>query len=175
MAEIITCTECQRKLQVPESFIGQKVQCPECGHQFVAQVHPQAVQSQPPVPVPIESTAKNDSPRRRRYEDDDDDDYDDDFERMRPIRHAGVPHRGGAIFALGIVAWVVLITMPICAPIAWLMGNSDMARIRAGEMDPSGEGLVQAGRILGIIGTIVSLVVFVPFCLLCGLGILSGR
>src|SRR5438094_302137 len=32
MAEIITCTECQRKLQVPESFLGQKVQCPECGH-----------------------------------------------------------------------------------------------------------------------------------------------
>ena len=31
MPEIITCPSCQRKLQAPESILGQDVQCPSCG------------------------------------------------------------------------------------------------------------------------------------------------
>ncbi len=172
MAEIITCSECQRKLQVPESYLGQKVQCPECGHQFLARSPSDAVQPTPrpsSVPPP-DDTRDDDPPRRRRFEPDDDE-YDD----IGRIRQSGVPHRGGMILALGIIAWVLFpLTTPICGPIAWSMGNSDLANMRAGQMDRSGEGMVQAGRILGMVGTIAVLVIFVPFCLLCGLGMVAG-
>tara|TARA_B100000315_G_C14052256_1_gene352406 strand:+ start:150 stop:314 length:165 start_codon:yes stop_codon:yes gene_type:complete len=35
------------------------------------------------------------------------------------------------------------------------MGNNDMQQIEAGMMDPSGKGITNAGKICGIIGTIV--------------------
>jgi hypothetical protein len=65
------------------------------------------------------------------------------------------PHRGGAILVLGILG---VVFCQICSIIAWVMGNTDMAKIRAGRMDPSGEGLTQAGRILGIVGTVLLLI-----------------
>ena len=34
-------------------------------------------------------------------------------------------------------------------------GNNDLREIRAGKMDRAGEGITQAGRICGIIGTIL--------------------
>lgn len=61
------------------------------------------------------------------------------------------PHRGGAILALGIIGLVVC---QICSIIAWVMGNTDLAKMRAGRMDRAGEGSTQAGKILGIIGCI---------------------
>jgi len=38
------------------------------------------------------------------------------------------------------------------------MGNTDLRQIRAGTMDPAGEGLTTAGRILGIIATCLAIV-----------------
>lgn len=58
------------------------------------------------------------------------------------------PHRGGAVLALGILGIVVCV---ICGIVAWVMGNEDLKQIDGGRMDPSGRGLVQAGRILGIV------------------------
>ena len=72
MAEIITCPACERKLQVPESFYGQTVQCPQCGQQFVADPHAQSVQSTPPAvsatasKAPANELDHEDPPRRRR-------------------------------------------------------------------------------------------------------------
>jgi DNA-directed RNA polymerase subunit RPC12/RpoP len=164
MAEVITCSECQRKLQVPESFLGQKVQCPECRHQFVAQTNPNAVQTPPPPPKPEESKGEERPRGRRKYEEDDE--FEDDYCDRRPHRNSGIPHRGGIILAMGLLAWIMApCSTLICGPIAWLMGNSDLARIRAGEMDASGEGMVQAGRILGMVGTLLSLVGAALFCL----------
>ena len=34
---------------------------------------------------------------------------------------------------------------------AWVMGSHDLAEMRAGRMDRSGEGLTQAGQVLGMI------------------------
>jgi hypothetical protein len=65
------------------------------------------------------------------------------------------PHRGALILVLGILSLVV------CAPLgffAWVMGNTDLREIRAGRMDPTGEGLVSAGRIIGIIGAVLFIV-----------------
>ena len=62
------------------------------------------------------------------------------------------PHRGGAILALGIIGLVVC---QICSIIAWVMANTDLPKMRDGRMDPEGEGLTSAGKILGIIGVVM--------------------
>jgi hypothetical protein len=177
MAEIITCPACARKLQVPESFYGQTVQCPECAHQFVADPHASSVQTAPSPIAPASppsSPQEDDRPRRRKP--DHDDDFDDDFDDMRPLRRSGVPHRGGTILALGIISLVIFpYATVVCGPLAWIMGNTDLAEIRAGRMDSSGEGMVQAGRVLGMISTILILGAILFLCLFVGLIVMTGR
>jgi hypothetical protein len=67
------------------------------------------------------------------------------------------PHRGGLILTLGILSFViagVLTGIP-----AWVMGSGDLKKMNAGTMDPEGRGLTQAGRILGMICTILTAIV----------------
>jgi len=152
------------------------VQCPECAHQFVADPHASSVQTAPSPTAPVSPTSspqEDDRPRRRKP--DSDDDFDDDFDDMRPLRRSGVPHRGGTILALGIISIVFLPCAVICGPAAWIMGNSDLAEIRAGRMDLSGEGMVQAGRVLGMVATVLVVLWIMGFCGAIGLGVLAGR
>ncbi len=72
------------------------------------------------------------------------------------------PHRGGAVLALGICGLVVC---GICGVIAWGMGTTDLAEMKAGRMDPSGYSTTNAGRICGIIST-VFLVIGVIFVII---------
>ncbi len=65
------------------------------------------------------------------------------------------PHRGAMILTFGILS------IACCPPFgiaAWIMGNTDLAQIEAGMMDPSGKGTTNAGRICGIIGTILAII-----------------
>jgi len=62
------------------------------------------------------------------------------------------PHRGTLVLVMGILSLVVC---GVFGPIALSMGRNDLAEIDAGLMDPSGRGTVNAGRICGIIGTII--------------------
>ena len=67
------------------------------------------------------------------------------------------PHRGAVILVLGILGLI------ICAPLsiaAWVMGSGDMKEIDAGRMDPAGRGTTEAGKICGIIGTILMVISF---------------
>jgi hypothetical protein len=41
---------------------------------------------------------------------------------------------------------------------AWIMGNKDLQKIDAGLMDPTGRGLTNAGKICGIVGTIIGII-----------------
>ena len=86
---------------------------------------------------------------------------------QQPLR----PHRGGIILALGILG---LVCCFICGIIAWVMGNNDLKEMAAGRMDPSGQGMTQAGKICGMISVILQIVGFVLWFLLMGLGIVSG-
>ncbi|HXR47238.1 MAG TPA: hypothetical protein VN784_07325 [Candidatus Limnocylindrales bacterium] len=77
------------------------------------------------------------------------------------------PHRGTLILVLGILGLVV------CAPLAiaaWVMGAGDLKQIDAGTMDPSGRGTTQAGKICGIIGTILLIIGVI----ICGIIFLIG-
>ena len=86
------------------------------------------------------------------------------------------PHRGTLILVLGILGLV------LCGPLgiaAWVMGNGDLKEIDAGAMDPSGRSLTNAGRICGMIATILLALGVVAFIAFFALGILgaaaSGR
>ena len=71
-------------------------------------------------------------------------------------------HRGGTVLALGILGLVLCV---ICGIIAWSMGNTDLKEMVAGRMDPSGEGLTKAGKICGMISTIVNMVMLLVWLL----------
>ncbi|MDE0889932.1 MAG: hypothetical protein OSA40_10785 [Phycisphaerales bacterium] len=62
------------------------------------------------------------------------------------------PDRSTLLLVLGILSIIV------CAPIgiaAFSMGRSDLREIDAGEREPQGRGLTQAGMICGIVGMVI--------------------
>jgi len=80
------------------------------------------------------------------------------------------PHRGGLILALGIVS---LVACQLLGVAPWVMARADAQAMDEGRMDPSGRGLTDAGRILGIISLVLaglSIIVAIGM-LVFGLGI----
>ena len=72
------------------------------------------------------------------------------YPRGPEMGHYQKPSNGTTILILGIAG---LVCCGILGPVAWIMGNQSLSEIRAGVMDPKDEGLVTAGRILGMITT----------------------
>src|SRR5262249_48220724 len=68
-----------------------------------------------------------------------------------------VPPRGGLVSPLGLLSF--LFPFPL-GPIAWVLGNIDLAEIEAGRMDPAGVTATRSGRLCGKISSIVLLVLF---------------
>jgi hypothetical protein len=78
------------------------------------------------------------------------------------------PHRGTLVLVFGILGLLM------CAPLgiaAWVMGNSDLRQMKAGLMDPTGEGTTNAGRICGMIATILLILGVVVFVAIFALGV----
>jgi hypothetical protein len=158
MQEIINCPGCRRKLQIPDTLVGHDVQCPTCSATFQATLDPTPA---PPRPEPDpadyrEEPFERPSSRRRRRRYDEDNDFDED--RVRRRRRDVEPHRGSLVLVLGILSIVLPFVGIVLGPIAWILGSQDLSEIHAGRMDPEGEGSTSAGRICGIIGTILHIV-----------------
>jgi len=66
-----------------------------------------------------------------------------------------VPHHGVMILVFGILSWLVCLIFGL---VAWIMANSDLRAMQEGRMDPSGEGLTKAGKIVGMISVILTVV-----------------
>jgi len=81
------------------------------------------------------------------------------------------PHRGTLILVLGILGLVVCSPLAI---VAWVMGSGDLKEIDAGTMDPSGRSSTSAGKICGIIGTILMIVGLVVGVLIFMLGMVGA-
>ena len=69
------------------------------------------------------------------------------------------PHRGTMILIFGIVG-IVLTCFPLGIA-AWVMGNSDLKAMGRGEMDKSGQGTTQAGKVCGIISVALAALGFI--------------
>lgn len=67
-----------------------------------------------------------------------------------------------------------LITCQLLGPFAWYLGNQELRAIRAGRSPAAGEGLALAGKILGIIATIILVIIPVFLFFFGGLAILTG-
>ena len=93
----------------------------------------------------------------------------------------GVPSPYGApqsnsnatlILILGILSIVFGGCGIILGPIAWVLGNNALA---SGTVDPSQAGQVTAGRICGIIGTLLSLLIIIVYVALFALGMAGAH
>lgn len=81
------------------------------------------------------------------------------------------PHRATTILVLGVLSLV------LCAPLgiaAWLMGRGDLKAMDAGEMDPSGRSNTNAGRICGLIATVLLGLGLIGFLIAMALGVLGA-
>jgi hypothetical protein len=169
MPEVVTCITCRNRMQVPDDLLGQDVQCPTCGVVFPVPAAASGSSSGaglPPAPSPSPSRAL----ARTRRGDWDGDDFDDrdDHRRRRRRRQNWQPHRGPMIMMFGILGLLFIVFGPLIVfgPIAWIMGNSDLQAIRRGDMDPEGESATNAGRVCGMIATILGGVMLVLAILL---------
>jgi hypothetical protein len=66
------------------------------------------------------------------------------------------PHRGTLILVFGILG---LVTCQVFGIVAWVMGNNDLREMDAGIMDPAGRQNTSAGRICGIISTVLMVLI----------------
>ena len=74
---------------------------------------------------------------------------------------------GVLVLILGILSWV---GFPCIAGIpAWIVGNQSLKAIKRGEADPNELTMVQIGRILGIISTILAALAIVFWVVVMGL------
>jgi len=75
------------------------------------------------------------------------------------------PHRGGLLVFLGLLGFAFIGICPPFSPIlgliTWVMASRDLAEMRAGLMDKSGEQLTQAGWVLGLVLSLLWLIFLV--------------
>lgn len=63
-----------------------------------------------------------------------------------------LPSSANQVLVMGILG---ISLCQILGPVAWSMANQELRRIDAGEADPTRRGTVQAGRVLGIVSTVL--------------------
>jgi hypothetical protein len=129
----------------------EKIRCPRCGERIYADAD------------------------RCRYCGENLDDSEEDYrpwEHGRGVRRDCEPHRSSTILVLGIISILCSALVPCCGAIGlvsfiiglsvgipgWVMGSRDLAKMRAGEMDPRGERATRNGRTCAIIGVVLNIV-----------------
>lgn len=73
-----------------------------------------------------------------------------------------------------IVGIIGVVCCGLAAPFAWYLGNKELQLIAAGQSSTAGQGLAQAGKILGIIGSVLLILTVVWIFFAGGMAILSG-
>jgi hypothetical protein len=190
MPETIRCVHCDVPLRLPEQFIGQEVRCPSCQKSFTARL-PEAAPPPPAQPdeeedLPLVRGPRDDdyAPRRRPREEEEDEDYP---RRRRPRygAHYAYGDRSGLVLTLGILSLVFSFLGCACGVLelasiglglaAAIMGRSDLAQMKNGDRDPSGQGMTNAGMICGIVGCLLGLLVLLVSCLWIGFNIANHQ
>jgi hypothetical protein len=119
------CSSCGTQIDNHAQF------CPNCGTKFVQLPAAPASEAAPPPPAvaPVPVTAQIPSP--------------------------SIPEKASSQAVTALVLGILgLICCGIMAPIAWILGSSELKKINARISSAEGKGYATAGKILGIIGTI---------------------
>ena len=163
----VNCPACARPLRVPDTLIGQRVKCPGCRDQFVAEPSistpappPEEFRAAGARPAPDEGSRR--APRRPRLDEDDDDDdfdrerrrdvefHDDDDYRERQREHSVERARGKvAVPAITLIVMAFLnigfMALSICGNIMNLNNNARPQNpFGGGPADPMA-GIIYAG------------------------------
>jgi hypothetical protein len=77
------------------------------------------------------------------------------------------PHRGTMMLIFGILGILCCLIFGI---LAWVMGSTDLKEMAEGRMDPAGEGMTKAGKILGMISCALAVLGVVIWIALFALG-----
>lgn len=56
-------------------------------------------------------------------------------------------------------------------PVGWWLGSNELGGIKTGRRDPTNKGLAQAGRIIGMIGTVLMILGLVFIVVLIAIGV----
>lgn len=75
------------------------------------------------------------------------------------------------VLVLGILG---LVLCQFLGPFAWVMGNKELAGIDAGRRPPENRGTAQAGKILGIIATVMVILGIGFFVVLAVIGLIAA-
>jgi hypothetical protein len=92
-----------------------------------------------------------------------------DLQTAMPVK----AHRGLMLFIFGLAS---LVPSPLFlfGIAAWIMGSGDLKLMAEGKMDPAGEHLTKAGRVLGILGILVNLLWISKMIFIDGVGRVVG-
>jgi hypothetical protein len=76
------------------------------------------------------------------------------FDEADSFRRDIEPHRGVLILTFGILSIALNCLGGPLGVAAVLMAQTDLRKMRSGQMDPAGEGLTKAGRVCGYLGIV---------------------
>jgi hypothetical protein len=182
-----SCSGCSNTLRVPDEHAGKHARCPQCSsvNTIPMQSQPADATNPPPTPdlfggLPSQQQPQTPPPAAVNP-------YGQPPQQQQPYGNASpyaapqapyqnrhyAPHRGGLILTLGILSFFCNF-MLIPGILAWVMGRSDLKEIKAGRMDPTGEGLTTAGMVIGIISTALVGLILLFYIVIIIIGIGAG-
>jgi hypothetical protein len=185
MPIVFHCPACDAELTLSDAAAGRRGKCPHCkGDIIVPSGDGPAAPSPPPpgqafTPDPPVAPAAAQAPPASLPTGGQHGYARSDYEN--PYGGRQEPHRGSTIQVMGIlsfffVPWVL-------GPLAWIWGNQDLKKMNAGVMDNSGRSATEAGKICGMISTIlhgvilvlVMLMVIMPIFCCMGIGLMAPK
>lgn len=83
----------------------------------------------------------------------------------------GSSGRATTSLVLGILG---VICCGLLAPVAWYLGSQELQAIAAGQAPAAGEGVAKAGKILGIVGSILLILSLVWIFFAGGMAVIQG-
>jgi hypothetical protein len=88
-----------------------------------------------------------------------------------PPVSASASNQAITALVLGILG---LVCCSLAAPFAWYFGQTELRAIREGRSPAAGEGMAMAGKILGIVGTVILVFALLWVLFFGGMAVLQG-
>ncbi len=142
MSFVIRCV-CGQLMTAQDDYVGLEVACVRCS--TALRVPEKPADDQPAPATPSRPAAR--------------------ISARQPLPEGVRPHRGGLAVTLGVLS---ILFAPLCFAIGAVLGIAaiavsaeDLRGIQAGTVDPAGQSFASSGRIIGIIGLVISLAILV--------------